>query len=281
MIKIGQYNTLRIARFVDFGAYLTDDENNEVLIPAKYLDENATIGDELEVFVYNDTEDRPVAVTIQPFATVGQFAFLQVIDVNKIGAFLDWGLQGKDLLVPFSEQRVRMKKGGIYPVYVYLDHETKRVVASAKLEKFLGNVVPEYHHGQKVSALVWQHTNIGYKVIVDNLFQGMIYDNEVYAPLELEQTITAYVRQVRPDGKIDLTVGDIAKNRVGELADEILHKLITEGGSMAITDKSSPEQIKATFKCSKKDYKKALGKLYKDHKIIITDTTITLSDDSD
>lgn len=281
MIKIGQYNTLRIARFVDFGAYLADDEDNEVLLPAKYIDENAAIGDEIEVFVYTDSEDRPVAVTTKPFAKVGDFAFLQVTDVNCIGAFLDWGLPGKDLLVPFSEQRVRMKQGGIYPVYIYLDHETKRVVASAKLEKFLGNVIPEYRHGQKVSALVWQHTNLGYKVIVDNLFQGMIYDNEVYEPLELEQTITAYVRQIRPDGKLDLTVGDIAKNRIGQLADEIMRKLVAEGGTMAVTDSSSPELIKATFKYSKKDFKKAIGKLYKDHKIVISDTAVTLSDDAD
>lgn len=280
MIKIGQYNTLRIARFVDFGAYLSDDDNNEVLLPAKYINENATIGDEVEVFVYNDSEDRPVAVTTKPFATVGQFAFLQVADVNQYGAFLDWGLPGKDLLVPFAEQRVRMKQGGIYPVYVYLDHETKRVVASAKLEKFLGNVIPEYRHGQKVSALVWQHTDIGYKVIVDNLFAGMIYDNEVYEPLELEQTITAYVRQVRPDSKIDLTIGDITKNRVSELAEEIIHKLVSEGGTMAVSDSSSPELIKATFKCSKKDFKKAVGKLYKEHKIVLFDNKISLSDES-
>ncbi|MDE5594073.1 MAG: GntR family transcriptional regulator, partial [Muribaculaceae bacterium] len=193
MINIGKYNRLRVARFVDFGAYLTDDNGNDVLLPARYVPADAAVGDEIEVFVYNDSEDRPVAVTEHPFACVGEFAFLQVAQVNKIGAFLDWGVP-KHILVPFSEQRIRMEEGGIYPVYVYLDHITKRVVASAKLEKFLGNVMPEYRVGDKVNALVWQHTPIGYKVIVDNLFQGMIYDNEVYAPLEIEQTITAYVK---------------------------------------------------------------------------------------
>lgn len=276
MIDIGKYNRLRVARFVDFGAYLTDDNGNDVLLPARYVPADAAVGDEIEVFVYNDSEDRPVAVTEHPFACVGEFAFLQVAQVNKIGAFLDWGVP-KHILVPFSEQRIRMEEGGIYPVYVYLDHITKRVVASAKLEKFLGNVMPEYRVGDKVNALVWQHTPIGYKVIVDNLFQGMIYDNEVYAPLEIEQTITAYVKNVRDDNKIDLTLGGRAVNRVAEVADEIIDRLNREGGSMTVTDASSPEEIKEAFHCSKKDFKKAIGKLYKEHKIVIADDSVRLA----
>ncbi len=276
MIKIGNYNTLRIARFVDFGAYLTDDDDNEVLLPARYVPDDATVGDEIEVFIYTDSEDRPVAVTDHPFATVGEFAFLQVAQVNKYGAFLDWGVP-KHLLVPFSEQRLRMEEGGIYPVYVYLDDVTKRVVASGKLEKFLGNVIPEYRPGQEVKALVWKHTDIGYKVIVDNLFQGMIYDNEVYAPLELQQTISAYVKSVRDDGKIDLTVGDRVEKRVADLSVHIIDRIKRDGGRMTITDSSSPEEIKRAFHCSKKDFKKAVGKLYKEHKIVISDDFITLT----
>lgn len=275
MIKIGNYNTLRVARFVDFGAYLTDDDNNEVLLPARYVPDDATVGDEIEVFVYTDSEDRPVAVTEHPFATVGEFAFLQVAQVNKFGAFLDWGVP-KHLLVPFSEQRLRMEEGGIYPVYVYLDDITKRVVASGKLEKFLGNVIPDYKPGQEVQALVWKHTDIGYKVIVDNLFQGMIYDNEVYAPLEIQQTITAYVKNVRDDGKIDLTVGDRAAKRVSDLTSLILDRIEHDGGRLTITDSSSPEEIKRAFHCSKKDFKKAVGKLYKERKIAIGEDCITL-----
>ena len=276
MIKIGNYNTLRVARFVDFGAYLTDDDNNEVLLPARYVPDDATVGDEIEVFVYTDSEDRPVAVTEHPFATVGEFAFLQVAQVNRFGAFLDWGVP-KHLLVPFSEQRLRMEEGGIYPVYVYLDDITKRVVASGKLEKFLGNVIPDYKPGQEVQALVWKHTDIGYKVIVDNLFQGMIYDNEVYAPLEIQQTITAYVKNVRDDGKIDLTVGDRAAKRVSDLTSLILDRIEHDGGRLTITDSSSPEEIKRAFHCSKKDFKKAVGKLYKERKIAIGEDCITLA----
>lgn len=274
MIKIGNYNRLRVARFVDFGAYLADDSNNEVLLPARYLPDDAAIGDEIDVFVYNDSEDRPVAVTDHPYACVGEFAFLQVAEVNRFGAFLDWGVP-KHLLVPFAEQRVKMEEGGIYPVYVYLDHITNRVVASGKIEKFLGNVIPDYRPGDKVSALVWQHTPLGYKVIVDNLFQGMIYDNEIYAPLEIEQTVTALVKAVREDGKIDLTLGDKAAMRVAGLADEILDYLDRKGGRITITDSSSPDEIKEAFRCSKKDFKKALGKLYKEHKIVISDDAVT------
>lgn len=276
MIKIGNYNNLRIARFVDFGAYLADDDKNEVLLPARYVPADAAIGDEIEVFVYTDSEDRIVAVTDHPFAQVGEFAFLQVAEVNRFGAFLDWGVP-KHLLVPFSEQRNRMEAGGIYPVYIYLDHITKRVVASAKLEKFLGNVIPEYRQGDKVSVLVWQHTPIGYKVIVDNLFQGMIYDNEIYAPLEIGQTIPAYVKFIRDDGKIDLSVGDRAGKRVSDLAADIVERLRENHGSLNLSDSSSPEEIKAILHCSKKDFKKAIGKLYKDRKISIGDNSITLT----
>ncbi len=275
MIKIGNYNTLRIGRFVDFGAYLTDDDNHEVLLPARYVPNDAAVGDEIEVFVYNDSEDRPVAVTDRPFATVGEFAFLQVAEVNRFGAFLDWGVP-KHLLVPFAEQRLRMEAGGIYPVYVYLDHTTNRICASGKLEKFLGNVIPEYRPGQRVSALIWKHTDIGYKVIVDNLFQGMIYDNEVYAPLELQQTITAYVKRVREDGKIDLSIGDRAANRVAEIADEILSRLKNDS-RLSVSESSTPDEIKAAFTCSKKDFKKAVGKLYKDRLISLNDGEISLN----
>ncbi len=279
MIKIGNYNILRIARFVDFGAYLADDDNNEVLLPSRYVPDDAAVGDEIEVFVYTDSEDRIVAVTDRPYAQVGEFAFLQVAEVNRFGAFLEWGVP-KHLFVPFSEQRPRMQAEGIYPVYLYLDHITKRVVASAKLEKFLGNVIPEYRLGDKVTALVWQHTPIGYKVIVDNLFQGMIYDNEIFAPLELEQTVTALVKAVRDDGKIDLTLGDKAAARVSDLAEDIIEKLREHGGSIGISDSSSPDEIKAIFHCSKKDFKKAVGKLYKERRILLEDGGIHLSDNN-
>lgn len=277
MIKLGHNNKLRVGRFVDFGAYLTDDEGAEILLPARYVSDDLAVGDEIEVFVYKDSEDRPVATTDVPYVEVGQFAFLQVVAVNKVGAFLDWGLP-KDLLVPFSEQKARMQQGGIYLVYVYLDNESGRIVASAKVEKYLGNLIPDYKQGQRVEALVWEHTPIGYKVIVDNLFQGMLYENELYRPVEIEETVEAYVKQVRPDGKIDLTMGDKAKNRVRELSDEIMERLKDSGGSLPYGDKSSPDDIKAAFKCSKRDFKQAIGRLYKEHRIVIDSDNITLAE---
>lgn len=268
MIEIGKYQTMVIRRFVDFGAYLSiPAEDEEVLIPGRYLPDDAHVGDEIKVFVYNDSEDRPIATTEHPYATVGEFAYLEVTQVNDVGAFLDFGIP-KDLLVPFSEQRIRMRRGGIYLVYVYLDKVTNRIVASSKIDKFLGNVYPDYKQGQRVSALVIDHSEIGYKVIVDNLHKGMIYSNEIFQPIEVEETITAYVKQVRDDGKIDLTLNDKAVRRQGVLAERILEYL-TSPEATPIGDKTAPEIIEMIFSCSKKDFKKAVGHLYKERRITI------------
>lgn len=269
MLKIGQYNKLKANRMVDFGAYLDAGDGKEILMPAKYIEGELRPGEEVDVFVYTDSEDRLVATTEHPFAIVGQFAYLQVAEVTKVGAFLDWGLQAKQLLVPFSEQRQRMVDGGIYLVYVYLDETTKRVVASAKFEKFVGNVWPHYRPGEKVQALLVQHTPIGYKCIVDNLYWGMIYDNEVYSPLVIEETITAYVKNIRQDGKIDLRVTDRARARTADLSDVILETLEKHGGRLPLTDKSAPEEIQRVLQCSKRDFKMAVGKLYKERKIAL------------
>lgn len=277
MLKIGQYNTLKVSRVVDFGAYLDAGEDTEILMPAKFFENAPVPGDEVRAFVYTDSEDRLIATTEKPYAQVGDFAFLQVAETNSVGAFLDWGLEAKQLLVPFSEQRDRMREGGIYLVYVYLDHASKRVVASSKVEKYLGNVIPDYKTGQKVEALLVKHTDIGYKCIVDNLHWGMIYANEVYRPLELEQKITAYVKRVREDGKIDLSITDRARARTSSLSDVLLEKLRNApGGFLPLTDKSDPQAISAALQCSKRDFKKAVGKLYKDRLIAISDDGISL-----
>ncbi len=273
MLKIGNYNIMTVAREVDFGIYLASDDGQEILMPKRYVPDGTKVGDEIQAFVYTDSEDRLLATTEIPYAKAGEFAYLQVRDVNRIGAFLDWGVS-KELLVPFSQQKARMKSGGIYLVYVYLDNVTKRVVASAKIEKFLGNVIPEYRHGQKVEALVVEHTPIGYRAIVDNLHWGMIYDNEIFRPLELEETVTAFVKSVREDGKIDLTLSDSGGRRVMNLSDLILKTLTDAGGELPLSDSSSPEEIREAFACSKKDFKKAIGHLYKEGKIIIGDGKI-------
>lgn len=277
MLKIGQYNELTVVREVDFGFYLSTDDNREILLPRKYMPEDKGIGDTIRVFVYTDSEDRPIATTETPYATVGEFAFLQVKDVNATGAFVDWGLPGKDVLVPFSEQKSRMRQGGIYLVYLYLDHATQRVAASAKIEKHLGNTYPDYKTGDAVEALVVEHTPIGYRVIVDNRHWGMIYDNEIFRALELEETVKAFVKHVREDGKIDLSLSDKAKRRVGDLSGAILDALHAGGGSITITDASTPDEIKAAFGVSKKDFKKAVGHLYKEKKILLGEGKIVLA----
>lgn len=276
MLKIGKYNTLRVARNVDFGAYLQDADGNEVLLPSRYIVHLLQPGDDLEVFVYKDSEGRPICTTEHPFAQVGEFAYLQVSDVNQTGAFLDWGIM-KDLLVPFREQKIRLSRGMVVLVYVYLDDATKRVVASAKIEKFLGNRYPRYKIGDRVKALVYKRTDLGYKAIVDDLFNGMIYENELFAPLEIGEAITAYVKQVRDDGKIDLVLSGSNDGRVDALMDRILERLANEpDGFLPISDAAAPETIRATFQCSKKDFKKAIGHLYRDRKISITDGGIRL-----
>lgn len=277
MLKIGNYNTLKVAREVDFGYYLATDDGRELLLPRKYMPEGKGVDDEVKVFVYTDSEDRLIATTEIPYAVVGEFAYLQVNDVNNAGAFLDWGISGKELLVPYSQQKSRMKQGGIYLVYVYLDDASKRVVASAKIEHFLGNLLPSYRTGQKVSALIIEHTPIGYRSIVDNRYWGMIYDNEIFRPLELESTVTAYVKSIREDNKIDLTLSDKAVKRVGSLSDRILRAITDAGGQIYLTDASTPEDIRNAFQCSKKDFKKAIGHLYKEKKILLGEDKIVLN----
>lgn len=271
-MNIGEYNKLAINRFVDFGAYLIDDDGNEVLLPLRYLTGEEELDDIIEVFVYNDSENRPVATTEHPYATVGQFSLMRVKAVNAIGAFLDWGLIAKDLLVPFREQRVRMQAGRSYIVYIYLDPSSNRIVASAKLDRFLNTTLPNYYHRQKVDVLIVQQLEIGYRVIVDGKFWGMIYNNELYQTVNIGEHHMGFIKQVRDDGKIDVTLAKIEKMRVDDVADDILDYLKENGGSMTLNDKSSPNDILNTFNCSKKDFKKALGLLYKQHKVTLGDT---------
>ena len=271
-MKIGEYNNLLINRMVDFGAYLIDDDTHEVLLPKRYLTSDMKTGDTIRVFVYNDSENRPVATTEEPKAVVGDFALMRVKAVNKVGAFLDWGLVAKDLLVPFREQRVDMQAGRSYIVRVYLDEASHRIVASAKLAKFLNLTEPDYYHRERVEVLVTQRSDLGYRVIVNNAHWGQIYQNETYQDVNIGDRLTAYVKQVRPDGKVDVTLAKVQKMRVDDLAVSIEEYLRSPSGEMAFTDKSDPDDINKAFHCSKKDFKKALGLLYKQQKVTLGDT---------
>lgn len=263
MIRIGNRNMMEIGRFCDFGAYLREPGGKEeILLPLRYLTEDMVVGDLLDVFVYTDSEDRPVATTETPLAEVGQVAVLEVVGASRYGAFLDWGLP-KDLLVPYSEQRMRMQVGGRYPVYIYLDDASKRVAATAKISKYIGNVFPDLKRGEEVTAVVYERNDIGYKCTVNSLHQGIIYADEVFRPVAVGDVLTAYVKQVRPDGKVDLTLSGKAAERTHELAGRIADALKAAGGHIALSDASTPDEIRREFQCSKKDFKKAIGYLLK------------------
>lgn len=275
MLKIGKINELEITHRVDFGLYLDGGEEGEILLPLRYATRDMRPGDKIKVFIYRDSEDRLIATTEEPFAQVGEFAFLRVKATNNVGAFLDWGLP-KDLLVPFREQKVRMQPGRFYTVYVFLDDETQRIVASAKLQKFLDNKIPNVKAGDEVKARIIQRTELGYKVIVNDLFSGLIYHNEIFDDINIGELHYATVRNVRPDGKIDLVLGKSTRNRVSDLSDDILDYIDECGGSMTLCDSSSPEEIRAIFQCSKKDFKKAIGHLFREKRILITPNGIEL-----
>lgn len=267
MLKIGDFNTLKVARLADFGAYLDCGNEVEVLIPTRYLTETPEVGQELTVFVYTDSEDRLIATTENPTIRVGEFNFLTVKEINpRIGAFLEW-VPSKDILCPFSEQRVKMQSGHTYLVYAYLDDATKRVVVSEKVEKFLGNVYPDYEPHQRVKAMIYKQTEIGFKAIVDGLHAGMIYADEFTEEPEIGEILTAFVRKVRDDGKLDLTLKHTNRQRALSTADSIIELMRRSGGNLSLNDKSSPEEIRNLLGCSKKDFKKAIGTLYKNHKI--------------
>jgi len=275
MIDIGKVNTLRIVKEVDFGLYLDGGEFGEILIPTRYVPKDVKVDEYIDVFIYADSEDRLIATTETPLAEVGQFAYLKVKDVNSVGAFLNWGLM-KDLLVPYREQKSEMFPGISYLVKVYLDPETERIVASSKLEHFIDNVPPEYEEGQEVDLIVWDKTDLGVKVIVNELHLGLLYANEIFQPLQPGQRIKGFIKKLRDDEKIDVALQKQGYEQVEGIAGMILEKLKTRGGFIEATDKTSPESIKHMFGISKKVFKKAVGALYKDRLIDIEPNGIRL-----
>jgi predicted RNA-binding protein (virulence factor B family) len=274
-MQIGKYNRLRIVKEVEFGLYLDGGEKGEILLPRRYVPEAFEIGEELDVFVYLDSENRPVATTQKPYATVGDFACLTVAWVNQYGAFLNWGLM-KDLLVPFREQKMKMQEGNSYPVYVYWDELSQRIVASAKLDKFITDEKPEYRPSEEVDLLITQKTDLGYKAIVNNRHVGMLYHNQVFRPLTVGDRTKGYIKEVRPDGKIDLRLEPEGYGKIDPLAQQVLSALEKSGGRLPLSDKSSAEEIARQFGCSKKSYKQAIGVLFKERKIRIDAESISL-----
>lgn len=300
MIKLGDYNKMTVVKEVDFGLYLDGGNEGEILLPKRYVPEGTKPGDELEVFVYLDQEERPVATTEHPLCKVGDFAYLEVSWVNEYGAFLNWGLM-KDLFCPFREQKQRMVKGRSYIVHVHLDEESFRIVASAKVEHYLSSlrVIEEgtayevdesgapllvddqpitLKVGDKVDALIWQKTDLGFKAIINNRYAALLYDSQVFRDLHTGDRVEAYISKIRPDGKIDIALQQAGRQHTEDFAEYLLRYLQYRGGRCRLGDKSSAEEIREQFQVSKKTYKRAIGDLYKRRLIIITDDGIELVD---
>jgi len=268
VVNIGKYNTLKVLKEVDFGVYLDGESEGEILMPIRYVPKNCQPGDMVDVFLYLDSEDRPIATTENPYAQVGEFAMLRVKSVNKIGTFLDWGIM-KDLLVPFREQKVTMIEGRSYLVYIHVDEESKRIVASAKLNKFLDKTVPEYVTGQEVDLVIESETDLGYKAIVNNLHWGILYENEVFEQLAKGIKMKGYIKKIRTDNKIDLSLQPLGYVKVDPITQMILDELKKAGGFIAVSDKSEAEEVYRVFGISKKTFKQAVGSLYKKRLITI------------
>ena len=275
-IELGKFNTLWVVKVVDFGMYLDGGEEGEILLPSRYVPENCKPGDGLTVFIYLDNEERLVATTLTPLVQVGEFACLEVAWINQYGAFLNWGLM-KDLFVPFREQKMKMQVGKQYVIHVHLDDESYRIVASAKVDRYLSKEKAPYEPGQEVSILIWQKTDLGFKAIIENRYSGLLYESEIFQPLHTGMTLKAYVKQVREDGKIDLILQKPGQGKVEDFAATLLDYIREQGGHITLHDKSPAEEIYDTFGVSKKTFKKAVGDLYKKHLVSLQENGIELA----
>lgn len=262
MISIGKVNPLKVVKILSFGIYLDAFEKGEILMPTQYVPANTKVGDIIDAFIYLDSEDKLIATTEIPYAQINEFAYLQVVAVNQIGAFVDWGLP-KNLLVPFREQKLRLKQGEFAWVYIYLDEQTQRIAASAKIEKFFSKDQPPFVLQDKVEVLIYKKTDLGYKVIVNQMFDGMIFANEIFQDLQIGQKHKAYIKKIREDGKIDITLYKTGYNQVVDFSAVLLDAIKNAKGYLALHDKSSAEEIYRAFGVSKKVFKKAVGDLYK------------------
>lgn len=280
MIEIGKYNTLTILRETKVGLYLglpeeNKDPSKDVLLPIKYIPNEFEIGEEIIVFVYLDHEERPVATTLEPYILLNEFALLKVNYVNQIGAFMDWGME-KDILVPFKEQARPMEKGKRYLVYLYMDEKTNRLVASSKTNQFLNNDHITVENGEEVDLIVSHITEVGINVIINEKHKGLLYKNEVYDDLRTGDRIVGFIKNIRPDGKIDVSANKLGFENIEPSAKTILDELKASRGFLRLNDDSNPEDIKTVLKMSKKTFKKAIGTLYKEKLIQIKEDGIYL-----
>lgn len=275
MMQLGKRNDMTVLREVDFGVYLDGGDLGDVLLPRRYVPQGCKVGDVINAFLYLDQEERLIATTEHPLIEVGKIAYLEVKWVNQFGAFLDWGLM-KDLFCPFREQKMRMVQGRSYIVYCYIDSLTHRIVATAKIEKFLSKERPPYHHGDIVDILIQQKTELGFKAVVEGQYSGQIYQNELFRDMHTGDQMQAFVKNVREDGKIDLILQEHGKKHVMDFEDQLLQYIQEHDGCCPFHDKSLAEDIYAEFQVSKKTFKKAVGGLYKKNLITIEEDCLRL-----
>jgi predicted RNA-binding protein (virulence factor B family) len=275
-MELGKFNTLKILRDTRVGLFL-GDENQDVLLPNKYVPKKFEIGEELDVFVYLDHEERITATTLKPYIQLGEFAYLKVNYTNEFGAFLDWGLE-KDLFVPFKEQARKMETGKRYLVYMYLDEKSNRLVASSKLNQFLESENIELEVGQQVDLIVSHITELGINVIINSTYKGLLYKDEVFENLSPGKKLKGYIKTIRPDKKIDVALTKQGFEAVEEHAQKILDELRASKGFLRLNDNSHPEEVKTVLKMSKKSFKKAIGSLYKQKLISIKEDGIYLEE---
>ena len=279
-VQLGQRYTLEVTKCMDFGVYLNAQNLGSVLLPNKLAPSGLSIGDTVEVFLYLDSEDRPVATTQQPLAKVGEFAYLKAVACTDVGAFLDWGLD-KDVLVPFSEQHRPMEVGRSYLVYLYLNQADGRITASSKVDRFLDDDAPhDFTPQQAVKLIIANSTDLGFKAIINHNHWGVLYKNEVHQRLSFGQKIDGFVRRIRADGKIDLSLqgGQQTRDKYARLIQNYLQE---NGGFAPVHDKTDPQTIASMFSMSKGAFKKAIGSLYKQHIIEIGKDGIRLVDKAD
>jgi hypothetical protein len=276
-IELGKKNVLKAAWRVDFGMYLEGKGyDGKILLPERYVPADLEVGDDIEVFLYLDNEERLIATTLEPKAMVGDFAYLECVDINQYGAFLDWGLM-KQLFCPFREQKRRMEVGKKYIVHVHIDEDSYRIMASAKVEKWLSQPAPEMpQQNEEADLLIWQKTELGFKVIINNRYGGLIYDSQIFQHLHTGDHVKGYVTLVRPDGKIDCALQRAGRQHTEDFSERLLTYLKARGGRCWLGDKSSAEDIKSQFGVSKRTYKQAIGNLYKRKLITITENGIEL-----
>ncbi|MGB5479820.1 MAG: S1-like domain-containing RNA-binding protein [Eudoraea sp.] len=268
MIELGNYNTLKILRETDVGLFLGDEDVDDLLLPSKYVPDEFNIGDDISVFCYLDHEERPIATTLKPLIKRNTFGWLKVAEVNEFGAFMDWGLE-KHLLVPFREQQTKMIEGESYVVFCYLDEKSFRLVASSRLNKFAKNEEISLNPNDEADLLVSRQSELGWDVIINNKYQGLVFNSEVFQPMQVGATLKGYVKKIREDNKVDVVLKPIGYLGLEPAAKKIFEQLELAGGYISLHDKSAPEEIQEMFQMSKKTFKKAIGTLYRNRKIEI------------